>query len=185
VADNASGSPQTVALSGTGTTPNYTVVSPTLAQTVQPGGSATFTINVNPVNGNYTGVVTLTATGLPPGATATFVPPTVTPGSTGATSQMTIQTAAPVTTAAITGTAWPFAVPVLGCIGLFFVPGKRRRRWITLGVLTIASLTALTALSGCGGGFALTGSTSTSYTITVTGTSGADVQTTTVQLTVQ
>jgi len=185
VADNASGSPQTVALSGTGTTPNYTVVSPTLPQTVQPGGSATFTINVNPVNGNYTGVVTLTATGLPPGATATFAPPTVTPGSTGATSQMTIQTAAPVTTAAITGTAWPFAVPVLGCIGLFFVPGKRRRRWITLGVLTIASLSALTALSGCGGGFALTGSTSTSYTITVTGTSGADVQTTTVQLTVQ
>ena len=187
MADNAAGSPQTVALTGTGTVPNYTVVSPTLPQTVLPGGSATFTIDINPVNGNYTGVVTLTATGLPPGATATFVPPTVTPGTTGATTLMTIQTVAPSTTtaAAATHSAWPLAVPVLGCIGLFFVPGKRRRRWITLGVLMIASLGALTVLSGCGGGFALTGNTHTSYTITVTGTSGADVQTTTVQLTVQ
>jgi len=185
VTDNAAGSPQTVALTGTGTVPNYTVVSPTLPQTVLPGGSATFTINVNPINGNYTGVVTLTATGLPPGATAIFVPPTVTPGTTGATTLMTIQTAAPVTTSAITGSAWPLAAPVLGLVGLFFVPGKRRRRWITLGVLMIASLSALAALSGCGGGFALTGNTSTSYTITVTGTSGADVQTTTVQLTVK
>jgi hypothetical protein len=44
-------------------------------------------------------------------------------------------------------------------------------------------LGALTALTGCGGGFGL--KTSTNYSITVTGTSGAIQQTTTVQLTVQ
>jgi hypothetical protein len=175
--------------SGTGTNTvtvtaalNFTVASSTGTQTVQPGGAATYTINVNPVNGAYSSVVTLTASGLPTGATASFVPATVTPGSAAATSTLTVQTAAPITTAA--NSRWPLATPLLALIGLFFVPGKRRRRWITLGVLLIASLSALTALSGCGGGFAITKSSQT-YTITVTGTSGADVQTTTVQLTVQ
>jgi hypothetical protein len=53
-----------------------------------------------------------------------------------------------------------------------------------MAVLLIASLGAFTALTACGGGFALV-SPSQSYTITVTGTSGTDVQTTAVQLTVQ
>jgi hypothetical protein len=66
------------------------------------------------------------------------------------------------------------------------VPGKRRRRWITLAVLLLASLTAVAALSGCGGGFGLaTVAPPASYNVTVTGTSGADIQTTTVQLTVE
>jgi len=76
-------------------------------------------------------------------------------------------------------------MPALGLLGLCFVPGKRRRRWITLGIFLLASLGALTALSGCGGGFAGFGHTSESYIITVTGTSGTIQQSTTVQLTVQ
>ena len=81
----------------------------------------------------------------------------------------------------------PLAMPLLSLAGLFFVPGKRRRRWLTLGVLLCASLGALTALSGCGGGFQLPGATSTPCNITVNGanSSGAIVSTTTVQLTVQ
>jgi lipopolysaccharide export LptBFGC system permease protein LptF len=93
---------------------------------------------------------------------------------------LTIQTSA--LTAANSGSSWPLAAPALALIGLFFVPGKRRRRWLALGVLLIGSLGALTALSGCGGGFSLPAH---SYTVTVTGTSGADIQTTTVQLTVE
>ena len=53
-----------------------------------------------------------------------------------------------------------------------------------MALLLIASLGAFTALTACGGGFALS-PPAQNYTITVTGTSGADVQTTTVQLTVQ
>jgi sugar lactone lactonase YvrE len=190
VADNAAGSPQTAALTGTGTAvvvPTYTVASPTPAQTVQPGGAATYTINVTPVNGSFTSLVTLSASGLPTGATATFAPASVTPGSAGATSQLTIQTAAVASAEPAKASPWPLAAPALGLIGLFFVPGKRRRRWITLGVLLITSLGAITALSGCGGGFGLGNVTPppSSYTITVTGTSGSSVQTTTVQLTVQ
>ena len=187
VADNASGSPQTAALTGTGTAPpNFTMASPTGAQTVQPGGAATYTVSITPVNGAFTGVVTLGASGLPIGATATFVPPTVTPGSTGATSQLTIQTAATKAEAA-PGSPWPLALPTLSLVGLFLLPGKHRRRWITLSVLLFASLTAAAALSGCGGGFGLGNheAGSTSYTITVTGNSGAIQQTTTMQLTVE
>ena len=188
VADNAAGSPQTAALTGTGTAvvvPTYTVASPTPAQTVQPGGAATYTINVTPVNGSFTSLVTLSASGLPTGATATFLPASVTPGSSVATSQLTIQTAA-VASVTERPSPWPLAAPALGLIGLFFVSGKRRR-WITFGVLLFASLTAITALSGCGGGFGLGNviPPPSSYTVTVTGTSGENVQTTTVQLTVQ
>jgi hypothetical protein len=162
--------------------PSFTVASSTGAQTVALGGAATYTIKVNPVNGSYSSVVTLAASGLPTGATASFSPATVTPGSEGTSSTLTIQTATAI--GAATGHRWPLAAPALALIGLFFVPGKRRRRWIALGVLLFASLGAVTVLSGCGGGFALTQSSQT-YTITVTGTSGTDVQTTTVQLTVQ
>ena len=80
--------------------------------------------------------------------------------------------------------AWPLAAPALALIGLLFLPGKRRQRRITLGALVFASLGAFTALTACGGGFALT-QPAQRYTITVTGTSGTDVQTTTVQLTLQ
>ena len=187
VADNVYGSPQTAALIGTGTAPpNFTVASPTGAQTVQPGGAATYTVNITPVNGSFTSVVTLTVSGMPAGATATFVPASVTPGSAGATSQLTIQTAA-TKAEAVPVSPWPLALPTLSLIGLFFLPGKRHRRWITLGVLLAASLGAVAALSGCGGGFGLANVTQTpqSYTVTVTGTSGTDIQTTTVQLTVE
>jgi len=171
--------------------PSFTVTSPTAPQTVQPGSAATYTINANPVNGSYTGTVTLSASGLPTGATASFVPPSVTPGSAGATSTLTIQTSAQ--TASAKSSVWPLAAPALSLIGLFFVPGKRRRRWLTMAVLLFASLGALTALSACGGGFQLHGSSSSSgsastlYTITVNGanSSGAVVSSTTVQLTVQ
>jgi uncharacterized repeat protein (TIGR02543 family) len=182
VADSATNSPQTTTLSGTGTVPSFSVASSTPTQTVQPGGAATYTVNITPVNGSFTGVVTLSASGLPPGATASFVPPTVTPGTAGGTSQLTVQTAAPTTTASAKRFGWPLAAPALALIGIF-LPGKRRRRWIALGVLLVASLGAVSALTGCGGGFAL--ANASNYTVTVTGTSGAFVQTTTVQLTVQ
>jgi hypothetical protein len=185
VADNATGSPHTVSLTGTGTVPpppTFAISSTTTAQTVQPGGSAQYSITVTPQNGAYSNAVTFAATGIPTGATATFSPASLTPGSSAATTQLTIQTAAPVTAAGM-GSGWPIAASILPLLGLLFGVRKLRRRWVTLAVLLIASLGALTALTGCGGGFGL--KTSTSYSITVTGTSGAIQQTTTVQLTVQ
>jgi uncharacterized repeat protein (TIGR01451 family) len=185
VADNAAGSPHAVSLTGTGTVPpppTFSIGSATTAQTVQPGGSAQYSITVTPQNGAYSNPVTFSATGLPTGATATFLPASITPGSSAATTQLTIQTAAPVT-AAGTVSGWPIAAAILPLLGLLFGVRRFRRRWVTLAVLLFASLGALTALTGCGGGFGLT--TSTSYSVTVTGTSGAIQQTTTVQLIVK
>jgi hypothetical protein len=188
VADNASGSPQTTALSGTGTAaaaPTFTVTSPTSAQSVQPGGSATYTITATAQNGAFPGAVTFTASGLPTGATASFSPASVTPGSTSANSTLTIQTSAIAKAEPAKNLRWPLAAPVLALMGIFCLPGKRRR-WITMAVLLGASLCAFTALTGCGGGFGLANVVApTSYSVTVTGTSGSTQQSTTVQLTVQ
>jgi len=49
VTDNASGSPQTVTLNGTGNpAPSFTVSSSTPSQTVAPGNTVTYSITVTP-----------------------------------------------------------------------------------------------------------------------------------------
>jgi len=184
VADNATGAPQTAALNGTGSpAPSFTISSPTGPQTISAGGSATYSITVTPQNGSFNNAVTFAVSGLPTGATGTFQPTSVTPGSAPATSTLTIQTGAVETAAAKVG--WPLAAPALAALALFFVPGKRRRRWITMAVLLLTSFGAVTAMTGCGGGFAIPKAPTQTYTVTVTATSGAIQQTTTVQLTVQ
>ena len=75
-------------------TTSYTVTGPTTPISVAAGGSVNVNITVPPLGGAFNNVVTLSASGLPPGATATFNPPTVMPGSAGATTVMTIQLAA-------------------------------------------------------------------------------------------
>jgi sugar lactone lactonase YvrE len=184
VADNATAGPPTVTLNGTGTAaPTFTISSPTGAQTISAGGSATYTITVTPENGSFNNAVTFAVSGLPAGATGTFQPTSVTPGSSPANSTLTIQTGSVQTAAAKAG--WPLAVPALAALALFFVPGKRRRRWITMAVLLLTSFGAVTAMTGCGGGFAIPKAPTQAYTVTVTATSGTVQQTTTVQLTVQ
>jgi hypothetical protein len=183
VSSNDSASPQTINLTGSGTSsPDFVIASSAPAQSISPGGSAQFSLTVTAQNGATIPAVTLAATGLPPGATATFSHSSVTPGSTSATSTLTIDTTT--SSAAVTGSARPLATPALALAGLFFIPAKRRRRWAMLGVLLIVSLGALTALSGCGGGFTML-PPAKSYTVTITGTIGAVQQTSTVQLTVR
>jgi hypothetical protein len=185
VADNATGSPQVATLSGTAGPPSsYAITAGTSSQSVQPGGTATYPITVNPVGGAYSNTVTLSVSGLPPGATASFTPSSVTPGASGATSTLTIQTSATsAATGAERGFALPGALPALSLIGLVFIPAKRRRGWLALVVLFVASLGAIGALSGCGGQSSGASSSSKNYMIIVTGSSGTSTQTTTLQLT--
>ncbi len=72
---------------------SFTVTAPTTPVPVAPGGAAIIDLTIPPLGGAFDSVVTLSASGLPPGATATFNPPTVTPGSAGAPTVMTIQLA--------------------------------------------------------------------------------------------
>jgi hypothetical protein len=192
VADNAAGSPQTVSLTGTGDAapaPNFDVASPTPPQSVAPGGSASYSIVVTPTNGTFADTVSFSASGLPAGATASFNPATVTPGSTTATTEMTIQLAT-ATAGLRTPERWPaapgYAVALFAPAYLGASARRRRRRSRLLALLWLCALGAAVAgISGCDGGFRLPGASNHTYTVTVTATSGSEVHTTTVSLTVQ
>ena len=191
LADDASASPQTVSLSGTGTappTPTFTITSSTPAQSILAGGAAKYSFTVAAQNGAITSPVTFSVTGLPAGATATFAPASITVGSGSATSQLTIQTVAPVAPTAASlrsNLSVPLLASTFPLFGLIFASGKRRRRWLTLCLVMIASLTGIATITGCGGGFASTKiNTGQNYNITITATDGNQQKPTTVQLTV-
>lgn len=175
---------------------SFTVSAPTVPVPVAPGGAATFDLTVPPLGGAFNSVVTLSASGLPAGATATFNPATVTPGSAGAPTVMTIQLttlAAGVPASDIPASrrglpAAPFAL-VLGMFGTVFsaVVGRKRisRSLMPVLLLTTLGVTAC-VLTSCNGGFETTPQTTAgNYTLTVTGTSGSFEASTTVTLTVQ
>lgn len=174
----------------------YTVTAPTTPVPVAPGGAATIDITVPPLGGAFESVVTLSATGLPPGATATFNPSSVTPGSAGAPSVLTIQLPS------VTASNSPRDIPATGkrlpalpfslgfaLFGAVFGATLGRKRIprtlvlaLALSVLGVATL----LVTSCGGGFANTPSTPAgNYKVTVTGTSGLFHASTTVTLAVQ
>jgi sugar lactone lactonase YvrE len=171
----------------------FAVTGPTTPVAVAPGGTATFNLTIPPLGGAFDNVVTLSATGLPPGATATFNPPTVTPGSAGAATVLTIQLAtlvasgSPVRDVPANHRGFPVAPISMGFVLFGAVLGRKRIPRTLVLVLALASLGVATSLlSGCGGGFANTPSTPAgNYVITVTGTSGSIQASTTVTLAVE
>lgn len=196
VLDNANGSPQIASLSGTGSSPDFSTSSPTPGEAVNAGESATYQIKVTPLNGNFNLPVTLSASGLPSGATVTFTPAVVTPGVSGATSTMVVQTAGHAIVAVgntSTGrmpSPGRHGLPIVStivaagllCLRRFPRLSCTKRLWTLLLGAALLSL----GLSGCGGGFARPSSSSSqSYTITVTGTNGTDQHSTTVTLTIR
>jgi hypothetical protein len=162
----------------------------------------TSTITVTPGTG-FTGSVALTATVTGP-AGAVLVPtiafttsPVTVSSATAVTTTMTISTTASQTTPCVAVNAAPMGIPwfakggaVLACVLLFGIAPKQRK-WRTM----LGALMLLVALAGgmvaCGGSKSSSctptttpGTTAGSYTITVTGTSGATTATGTIALTV-
>jgi hypothetical protein len=178
--------------------PSFTVTG--TAVTVAPGATSgnASTIAVTPTGG-FTGSVTLTAavTSSPAGAQ---YPPTLSFGSTNpmmiagaasGTATLTISTT-PATSATLVspkhpGVPWYAAGGTLACILLFGIP-TRRRSWRTmLGMLVLLAIFACGAAAcggGGGGGASSPGTTAGTYTVTVTGTSGAVTAISAVTLTV-
>lgn len=154
--------------------------------TILPGGAGSLTVTITPQGGTYGAPITFAVSGLPAGATATFTPPSVTPGSTTATVNVTIQI--PALTAGKNsqwrpGTA---AGMVLGLLIPFLGIWRIRRTGASLRGLALIAFLALgvaAGLAGCSGGF-FTQAPSTS-TVTFTGTSGTTSHSATMQLTVQ
>lgn len=159
------------------------------------GGSVNTSFTVTPVN-NFKGMIDFACSGLPTGASCSFSAPTLSPAGAVATEQVTIsliqQTASldqHKDTRGILAAACGLSVlPIAGL--LVFL---RRRRYVLLkSFLAIACLFTLgISLSGCSSSSTkttVTGPISVApgtYTITVNGTCGADIQSATITLTVQ
>jgi hypothetical protein len=173
-------------------------VTPTPAtQTIPAGNSTTYTINTATVGGAFAGNVTFTASGFPTGAAGTFNPTSVAPG---ASTVLTVTTTArglaqtprvPNNPGAPNRPLWLIAFALtLALVSLAIAKlGKRSaRRLIPIGAFAVLLISAA-YLSGCAGsGFPKVGVNGTpagTYPITVTGTSGTDVHSTTVTLVVQ
>ena len=160
--------------------------------TVLPGGTAVYTFTVSPLNATtFPAAVTLSVSGLPAGAIATFSPATLLAGSGTTTVTLTIQI--PQTGAALQPTHDPgrrlapfaLALLLLPFAGQLRRAGRRLKRAVSLLLLLGAGLVVAAGLSGCGSASGFFGQQQTTYTVTVTGTSGTLSHSTTVTLTVE
>jgi hypothetical protein len=161
------------------------------SQTVVPGHTASYTVQVAPTNTSYPGTVTFAATGLPAGASVAFSPSTV--AVNGGTTPITVTIPTSVQSAfsqeenhfgygALAFLCLPFAA--LGSLRRK-LPADRRRLFMALFLL--GALAATTGLAGCGSanGNGFFGQAPQSYTITITATSGSVQHSVAVQLNVQ
>ncbi len=172
---------QSSSLTGAGTLltqSDFTITPTPSSQSGYRGQSVSYTIALASLTSSqpFTGMVALTAGGLPSGATATFSPATVVPGAS-----TTFTVAVPTLSGAnrsLERTGVAFAALLFG-----IVLTRRKRIAPRLLLILLALLTAST-LPGCGTGNGYAIPTSTSL-ITITGTSGSIVHTTTVTLSVQ
>jgi hypothetical protein len=186
IADNASGSPQTVALTGTGSTPSMSLgvaTGSSSSATVLAGQPASYTLSIG--GGGFSGTASLSCSGAPRGATCS-VPSSV---MVNATSALTFTVS--VTTMSNTLTASRSNIslsPARLAIALFvfgILPGARRRRRGTLPWLLLAVVLLLCSCGGSGPQSNPNGTPVGTYTLTVTATSGSTSQSIPLTLTVQ
>lgn len=159
-------------------TPDFSLQPAQAAQTVARGAAATFRISVMPTLTPFEQPVSLACGTLPAPLTCAFAPAQVTPGATGTDVVLTVATG----TAAATGAAVPIAL-LLGLIG---IAGRQATAPRRVAVPVLAAL----LLAGCGGSKPLPtapppASTSATYVVVVTGTSGSLTHSTSLTLTIQ
>jgi hypothetical protein len=193
VTDNASGTPHTVSLAGTGE--DFTISLPSGGSptaTVAPGALTTYPLSFGGLGGmNQT--VNFTCTGAPSEATCTVNPASATPGASGSVSVTVTVT----TTAASAAPPYgrpapprgpgrelplvlPLLVALLTMVSWGLAGGRRIRqslRWaVALGAVA-ALVLAIAACGGGGGGAPVSpsnpGTPAGTYTLTITGTAGS------------
>ena len=193
ITDNASGSPQNIPLTGTGTDFSLAAASGSNCQgggncstaaVITAGQTATYNLQVTPVSG-FSGNVALTCSGAPASSTCAISPPSVSPnGSTSYAFTVTINNTASVITLPLmdppSAPWWPtvdFVSPFFLAFGMMvmlagLVVAQARRRRVPMPILAVLLLGFLCACGCGGGGSGTTVHPPTSATITVTGTSG-------------
>jgi N-acetylneuraminic acid mutarotase len=156
---------------------DFTVTVSPSSQSVYIGYSTEYVVTVTPVNGTYSSAVSLAVSGLPTGATATFASTSLTPGTTAASTTLTIQ--APSSYGSNARPASPFGpapralAMMAAALALFgFRRVRKSARKLLLVLALVLSLGAVTSLTAC------TASPKSiywqyPYTLTVTGTSGS------------
>jgi len=151
-------------------------VSGSSTQTASAGGTASYSLAVAPLYGNYPGTVTFTVAGMPSGATSTFSPSSIT--ATGGAQTVGLTVSIPATAAANRSrprNGFPpatLALLLLPLAGLMRRRGRGLVRFACLLLIALAGMAASTALSACGGGGSQGQSTQT-YAATVTAASGS------------
>ena len=160
--------------------------------TVVPGGTANYTLIISPTgSATFPANVALSVSGLPAGATYTLTPSSIAAGS--GTTNVILAIQVPATTAML-HPSQPLGKTVLPiALGLLLLPFSRRMRKSAkrLGrttsflLLLLAGTGAVAGLTGCGVNTGYFGQLQHSYSVSVTGTSGALVHSTTVTLNVQ
>ncbi|MBZ5520637.1 MAG: S8 family serine peptidase [Acidobacteriia bacterium] len=149
---------------------------------IQRGQSATQTIQFTSSMASP-GLVTFSCSGnLPPGSTCTLSPPTLPAGSTSGTVILVIDTATSLALKRrqVFYAAWmPFAG--MGLIGMIVMAAPKKRRRISVLLMTFVMLATLVSLGGCGSSHTTFGPTN----VTVSAITGGATQTATFSLTVR
>jgi sugar lactone lactonase YvrE len=164
----------------------------TVSQTVVPGGLASYTLIVSPLDGTvFPAALSFSIAGLPAGATAAFTPATLAAGS--GTTDVTLSVQMPQSTSRLKrdNHFGKGLAPVL--LGMLLLPFSRRLRrsarklgrYGALAVVLLLTVGATLGLSGCGSSTGFFGQSQRAYNLTVTATSGALTHSSTVSLTVE
>lgn len=198
VADNASGSPQTVALTGTGST--VTLVSSSNSLNISsPGGSASAVMQLSAAGGfsgsvNVACSVTYQSTGTVTDAPTCSLNPTQqqVSGTSSASTTLTVDTTSSNSAQVERRTLLPLGGGAVA--GLILFLGVPRRRWRGRGLLVLSLFMITGTCVGCrgvgttttsGGNQQNSGTTAGSYQVTVTATSGTVTASLSIPLTVQ
>ena len=182
ITDSAAGSPQAVNLVGVGT--DFAFTSSQSGNAVIASGFASYQFTVSPVGGAFDSMIQLSCSATP-SANCKVSPSAVSPNGSAVTATLTLSAAASVSQA---GPVRPspgrpiYAVwtplQAIGMVGMILLGRRRRSSRPGVIVLLVLMTVGLMFMSGCGGGTGIkqppqSGIAPGTYTITITGTSGA------------
>ncbi|HLY41244.1 MAG TPA: choice-of-anchor D domain-containing protein [Terracidiphilus sp.] len=154
VADSASGSPQTLAITGTGEAP-FTLSASTTSVSVAQGATANYSLNFAAATGFPTTLsVALSCSGLPAESSCTFTPSSIAVGTSSQTLSLAISTTAASSNARMAKSIARHRVPVLAAMLLAFwlVPRRRKAAWMAVILLLVLFEMGTAACGGGGGG---------------------------------
>lgn len=168
---------------------DFAVTAANPTATVQ-AAAATYTIAIAPKFGPFNAPVSFACSGLPVGMSCSFSPATVTPGSAGATTALSVSTSALAASKVRSHPVerWKYLAIAFAPFGFIAMAGTGRRKKLVL--LAVIAMVVVLGMIGCGGGAAVVAPAaqpqthqSITSTITVTATSAGVSHSTELSLT--